>query len=208
MQKQDRLSLALVHVMDFGAGFDGANRGVVRSERISVEMLEPIAGCDHELHEATLGTACLTYAVESIAVTARSHGTQKAAFDLLADSRAWPSWGGAGSVDIERPGDAAGVGEIRVMRNGPLRVREEIVAIVPPKLVQYVLLSGLPVRDYEARVEITPDESGSIIHWRARFGSKVPGAGAVNRLIFRKVLQRTAAALADAAAQRPPEKAG
>jgi len=38
-----------------------------------------------------------------------------------------------------------------------------------------VALSGLPLRDYRATIDLEAVGSGTVLHWRASFDAKVPG---------------------------------
>ena len=41
------------------------------------------------------------------------------------------------------------------------------------------MLSGVPVRDYRADIDIAPEGAGTMIRWRATFTPKIPGTGAL-----------------------------
>ncbi len=47
--------------------------------------------------------------------------------------------------------------------------REEVIEAVPDERFGYVMLSGLPITQYRATVELTPIEGGTSIHWRSTF---------------------------------------
>ena len=68
-------------------------------------------------------------------------------------------------------------GALRVFRTGRTRSCEEIIALEPGKRFGYALRSGLPLRDYRAYVDLTPDGEGTAIHWHSTFTGKVPGTG-------------------------------
>ncbi|MEU9579276.1 SRPBCC family protein [Streptomyces chilikensis] len=103
---------------------------------------------------------------------------------LLRDGAGWPKWSPLGSFALESqaPGGGEGVGAVRVFLTGRHVSRERIVAGVPDRHFAYVLLSGLPLRDYRADVRLTPcEDGGTEIHWRSVFRAKVPGAGWIHR---------------------------
>jgi hypothetical protein len=114
-----------------------------------------------------------------IEVTKHSTASPEAVFALLVDGNTWPSWSPIESFELERAGDPPpeGVGAIRVFRRGKTIGRDQIVEIVPARRFGYVSLSGLPVRDYRAHIDLDPEGAGTTIRWQASFAPKVPGTG-------------------------------
>ncbi|MFA5883675.1 MAG: SRPBCC family protein [Acidimicrobiia bacterium] len=99
---------------------------------------------------------------------------------LLADATTWPSWSPFDRAEIEQPGNDApqGVGAVRRFARDRVRTLERIVAFEPPRHVAYVLLSGLPLRDYRDDVTLTPTGTGGTdIHWQSRYRLKIPFTG-------------------------------
>jgi hypothetical protein len=114
-----------------------------------------------------------------IEVTAHSQATPDAVFGLLVDGSTWPRWSPIEAFELERPGDPPpeGVGAIRRFRRGRTTGRDQVAEVVPERHFGYVSLSGLPVRDYRARVELEPTGDGTTIRWHASFAPKLPGTG-------------------------------
>ena len=139
-----------------------------------------------------------------IEVSARTSGSTDAVFRLLADGATWPTWAPIDSFQLERAGDPPpeGVGAIRVLRRGRTTGRDEIVELVPGRRFGYVSLSGLPIRDYRATVDIDDAEDGAIIHWRSSFVPKIPGTGLLFQRGIAKFLQQCADGLARATADQ------
>jgi Polyketide cyclase / dehydrase and lipid transport len=109
------------------------------------------------------------------------------------------------AFELERPGHAEpmGVGAIRVFVTRVSKAREEIVELIPDRRLSYVLLSGFPLRNYRADVDLTPDASGGTsISWRASFDPIYRGTGWFWRLFLARVLKKSAADLA-AGAENP-----
>ncbi|MFK3979973.1 SRPBCC family protein [Micromonospora sp. NPDC050397] len=145
-----------------------------------------------------------------IDVTAASTGSVERVYELLRAGATWPVWSGLDSFELERPspepdragvaadghGADEGVGAIRVFRTGPLRSREQIVELVPGRRLSYVLLSGLPLRDYRADVELTPTAEGTEIRWHSTFDAKLPGTGWFYRWLLGRFLRQTVRGLA------------
>ena len=60
----------------------------------------------------------------------------------------------------------------------------------------------MPVKNYLAVVELTPEDGGTRIVWRGTFEPKVPGTGAATRLFLRATIADFTRRLAKAAAKR------
>src|SRR5690606_13150303 len=116
----------------------------------------------------------------------------------------WPTWSGHDAAElVERgEGDGDGVGAVRVLHRGRTRSRERIVELVPERRLGYVLLSGLPLRDYRANVDLTPERGGTKIRWSSDFSAKVPGTGPLYRWALDRFMATAAASLAARAAQQ------
>jgi len=128
-------------------------------------------------------------------VAVRSTADPATIHALLVDGASWPTWSPLGSFHLEQPGD------IRVFRTGRTTSREEVVEVVPGRRFSYALLSGLPLRGYRADVDLEPDSTGTVIHWRSSFRPKVPGTGWLYRLALATFIRRCARGLAAHAAQ-------
>ena len=139
---------------------------------------------------------------EHVDATAWSAAPPAAVYALLVDGATWPTWSGHdGFVLVTRgEGDGDGVGAVRVLRRGPVRSREQIVELVPDRRLGYTLLAGLPLRDYRADVDLTPERGGTAIRWHADF-SAPPGTGWIYRRALDRFLGQTAAGLAARAAE-------
>lgn len=82
-----------------------------------------------------------------------------------------------------------------------MRSRERIVELVPDRRLGYELLAGLPLRDYRADVDLTPEQGGTAIRWSSAFVSKVPGAGGIYRWALTRFMATAADNLATRAAK-------
>jgi uncharacterized protein YndB with AHSA1/START domain len=136
--------------------------------------------------------------MQSFELYARSPAPVEAVWRRLADVRTWCEWNAFGTSELEREGtpEPDGVGAIRRLGQGPVISREQILEFDPPRHLAYTILSGVPVRDYRADVELTADGDGTLIAWRARFEPKLPGTGPLLRLFLRAALRDTARRLA------------
>lgn len=144
---------------------------------------------------------------QHVEATAWSAAPPAAVYALLVDGASWPTWSGHDAVDIVERGEGEsegdGVGAVRVLHRGRMRSRERIVELVPDRRLGYELLAGLPLRDYRADVDLTPERGGTAIRWSSDFVSKVPGMGG----IYRWALTRFMATAADNLATRAAELA-
>jgi len=121
--------------------------------------------------------------------TATTSADPATVYRLLRDGASWPVFSPLGSFELERPSDdgepGEGLGAIRIFRTkqalGTIRNRELIVEAEPNRRYAYELLEGLPFRDYRATIELTPEGTGTRIHWRSEFHGKYPGAGPLYR---------------------------
>ncbi len=141
---------------------------------------------------------------QSLVVEARSDASPETVFAILADTEGWVRWSRkTKSAVLERPGstEREGVGAIRVFQNGRTTSREEVVEYEPPRRFVYTLLSGLPLRDYRAEVDLTPDGTGTRIRWASSFEPKRRGTGWIYRNALRVFIRQTATALAEFAAK-------
>ena len=79
---------------------------------------------------------------------------------------------------------------------------EQIVELVADRRFSYVLISGLPLRDYRADVDLTPtDDGGTAIRWHATFSGRLPGVGAFYQKVLGRFVAKVAQGLAERAAQ-------
>lgn len=136
--------------------------------------------------------------VQRIDRSARSSAEATTVYSLLSDGTTWPTWSPLDSFELEvqAPGGGAGLGAIRRFRSGRTVSREEVVELVPGRRFSYALLSGLPLRNYRADVDLTPVDGGTVIHWRSSFTPKVPGTGWIYRWALGKFIQRCVDGLA------------
>src|SRR2546430_8980748 len=108
--------------------------------------------------------------MQEIDVTARSAAPPQRVWTLLADAGSWPRWAPFDEAVVE---EGAGLGELRRFRTGRRTTRERITGFEPPHRLAYELVSGIPIRDYEAEVTLTPDDDGTVIRWHSHFRAKI-----------------------------------
>lgn len=104
-------------------------------------------------------------------------------WSMVADARGYSSWARLGVSELEREGDETpdGVGAIRNFGSAGVVSREEVVAFDPPTHLGYVLLAGLPIRNYRADVRLTATSARRCrVTWSGEFDA-APAIGFVMR---------------------------
>ena len=140
--------------------------------------------------------------MQQIDIEAFSRAAPADVFRLLRDGSTWPRWSLFEAFELEREGsgDRLGVGAIRVFITRVSRAREEVVELIPDQRLSYILLSGLPLENYRADVDLSPGLSGgTTIRWRSRFRPKHAFLGCFWRGLMTRTLSDVARQLARAA---------
>ena len=134
-----------------------------------------------------------------------SSASPDAIYALLADGATWPSWSGIDSFELRQPGDGGGesLSAVRVFRTGRTTSVERLVELVPGRRLSYALLSGLPLRDYRADVDLLPADGGTLIRWHSTFAAKRPGTGWLYRRVLARFIRAAVRGLAEHAANVP-----
>jgi len=154
---------------------------------------------------------------QSFTVTRVASAPREKVWALVSTASSWKDWAGVMRSSLEREGDPApdGVGAIRVLGPSLVGSREQVVEWDPPAHLGYVILSGMPVKNYRAdiRLEEKTTSDGSpvttVIEWSATFDPKVPGTGALMRTVLRAIISRFCSRAARYAARRtgiPPHE--
>jgi uncharacterized protein YndB with AHSA1/START domain len=140
---------------------------------------------------------------QHVEATAWSAAPPATVYGLLVEGSTWPTWSGHDAAElVERgDGDGDGVGAVRMLHRGRTRSRERIVELVPDRRLGYVLLSGLPLRDYRANVDLTAERGGTAIRWSSEFVAKFPGTGGLFRIALTTFMGDAARGLATRAAE-------
>jgi len=127
-------------------------------------------------------------------------------FSLLKNSDTWPRWSLFDSCELERAGsdERFGVGAIRTFSTRVSKTREQVTELIPNQKLSYVLLSGLPLRNYQAVVQLSSPDSGvTLVNWTASFHCKY-GTGWFWRIFLNHTLSKVAMQLAAAAEKLNP----
>lgn len=103
-------------------------------------------------------------------------------WSAITDHEGMRKWTGA-AVRIVARGDASGVGTVRRVAMGPLRIDEEVVYADAPRRLVYRVVRGMPLRFHRGEMLIVPEGEGrSHLTWRILFSSSTPG---VTRVLVR-----------------------
>jgi hypothetical protein len=145
----------------------------------------------------------------SFAVQAQSAAEPARVFAKVTDGPGWSQWAGPLIVtsEWERYGTPVpgGVGSIRRIGLRPVLVREQTVEYEQDRRHVYKMLSGAPVRDYQAEVVLAPaDDGGTKITWQGRFTEQIPRSGPLLRFMLNRMIASFAKRLARSAEQDEP----
>jgi hypothetical protein len=124
-------------------------------------------------------------------------------WERYTDHRSWSGFSRLVKVKLQPEGspDPNGVGCVRVFSTaGITAVAEEVTLFEPPARMKYRIVGGgWPLRNHEGEVLFALKDEGTLVSWRVRFDSAVPGLGPLLRLVlrgmFRFILRHVAAEL-------------
>jgi hypothetical protein len=135
---------------------------------------------------------------QHIDIRVHTRAEANAVYALLRDGASWPRWTSIDSFELERAGEREpeGLGAIRIFRKGKVVGRDQIAELILDRRFSYLHLSGLPVRDYRADVDLEPKAEGTRIRWRVSFSPKVPGSGWLLRWGIERFVTQSARGLA------------
>ena len=144
--------------------------------------------------------------------TARA--TPETVWALVSDATRYPEWGPWRAARYQRPGDATprGPGAVQWLQSSrryflsyPVSV-EKILEVDEGRSLAYTVIGGIPVRNYQAKVTLTPAADGTRIHWAASMDATARG-----RLVWRglrRLYPEIVEALAAAAEHQDASAAG
>jgi len=136
--------------------------------------------------------------MQHVEITRRIAAPREEVWGVYTDHVSWQQWSSIGKVRLSREGAPVrdGVGCVRVISKAGVAAHEEILTFDPPRRMTYrVIKGGLPMKDHLGEVVFEDDGDGTLITWRCRFESKIPGLGLVFKAIVTKVFTDTLASL-------------
>ena len=120
-------------------------------------------------------------------------------WDAYTDHADWKNWAGFTSSWLEKHGspDKNGMGCIRGFGSNGVNVYEQVVEWEPKKRFAYrIIKGGLPMKDHYGETMFAPDGDGTLVTWRCRFDSRVPGLGRVMKMFVERIFRNALAGLA------------
>ena len=133
----------------------------------------------------------------SLSVERSGPADAETAFDLLRDATTWKDWAGSSITfsdwSAESPTGDSAVGRVRLVGTPRFKTAEQITDDERPVLHGYRILAKWPVKDYRARVVLTPGPDGQLtVTWSGEFTERIPGTG----ILWRRFLVRFLGSLA------------
>lgn len=123
----------------------------------------------------------------------------EAVWDRYTDHRSWTDWARIGTVTLDREGSPApnGAGCVRIISRAGVRVFEEVLSFDPPHRMTYrVVRGGIPIKDHLGEVVFERHGSETLVTWRCRFNSKIPGLGGAFRVLITGLFRNALSGLA------------
>jgi Polyketide cyclase / dehydrase and lipid transport len=127
--------------------------------------------------------------------TATTTANPDQVYAVLVDRPSWPEWSALGRYEAVS-GVEGEIGSVACFATRGIRSVERLVELQPNRRLSYELVSGLPMRDYRANVDLTPSSGGTSIRWASSFEPKIPGTGWILRAMMIRVLGGLATDLA------------
>jgi hypothetical protein len=148
--------------------------------------------------------------VAVVEASAHSKAPRGSVWAVVADLKGWKDWGPWEATDVLEEGspDPNGEGAVRLMRSSQRSMgrkptlRERVNVFEPPMRFGYTLISGVPLKDYQATITLTEAGEGTEIVWRLEFEGKFPGAARITRSALEPFLRDVTGRIAREAERR------
>lgn len=108
------------------------------------------------------------------------------------DHADWKNWAGFSNSWLEKEGtpDRNGVGCVRGFGSNGVNVYEQVVEWEPTRRFAYrIIRGGLPMKGHYGETMFEPDAGGTLVTWRCRFDSKIPGLGWAMRMFVERIFR-------------------
>lgn len=110
-------------------------------------------------------------------------------WDALTDHEGMGKWSGA-DVRVVARGDERGVGTVRRLKVGSLRIDEEVVYADAPRRLVYRIVRGLPLSFHRGEILVEPRGETTEVTWKILLRSSVPGLVEGATMLLRPALNR------------------
>lgn len=105
-------------------------------------------------------------------------------WQLISDLSSSPGHGV--EVLVVDPGKKNGIGMVRDITIGKMRIRERIEEIEAGKSFTYSIIQGTPTRSYKGKAQIAKLGDETSLTWSGDFVPKIPLTGPVIRMVAKK----------------------
>lgn len=126
-------------------------------------------------------------------LTRTSTASIETVFDAMTNHREiadYMWWCRRSTLDREGTPAPNGVGAIRRLTSFGTTFVEDIVVYERPTRWAYTVLSGVPIRDHLATIELREVESGTEVSCHLRATLEIPGAGRLMLPVFKKFIDQ------------------
>jgi uncharacterized protein YndB with AHSA1/START domain len=130
--------------------------------------------------------------MQHVEVTRRFRAPVGDVWDRYTDHADWKHWAGFTNSWLEEEGtpERNGIGCVRGFGSNGVNVFEEVVEWDPKRRFAYkIVRGGLPMKDHYGEVMFAADGDGTLVTWRCRFNSKIPGLGGLMRLFITRIFR-------------------
>lgn len=114
---------------------------------------------------------------------------RKKFWDMFVDPEAWSKSDLLqGEITIIKPGEEhpQGLGAVRILTTGSMKIKEEIVGFRPPEYFSYATYNGsLPVNDFGGELYFEEQKDGLYAKYKGSFNPKYWGTGWLFKYLFR-----------------------
>lgn len=126
---------------------------------------------------------------EEIVLFEAFRATPERVWGALTDHEGMAKWTGA-DVKIVARGDESGVGTVRRVSMGGLRIDEEVVYADAPRRLVYRIVRGLPVSFHRGEILVEPRGELTEVTWKILLRSSVPGLVRGSAMVLKPALTR------------------
>lgn len=130
--------------------------------------------------------------MQHVEVKRRFHAPVGKVWEKYTDHADWKNWAGFSASWLEKEGrpDKNGVGCVRGFGSNGVNVFEEVVEWEPTSHFAYkIIRGGLPMKDHYGETMFAADGDGTLVTWRCRFDSRIPGLGWPMRLFIDRIFR-------------------